>query len=179
MVVCVSIVVIGRYVFNSTPAWGEEIGLFCMVWFALLSAASGIFDNCHIRVTILSTLLSKRAAEILDLLVNLFLLTASFEQVVVCSTFVLLLCSFLTVLGVFVLRRKRPDLARPYRTWGYPFTPLLFLSVTAWMLCHILWTKPGETLVGLWIAALGLVLYLLSSKIEASSPAAPTIHESD
>jgi APA family basic amino acid/polyamine antiporter len=120
-----------------------------------------------------------RATLVQFALVNLFLLTASFEQVVVCSTFVLLLCSFLTVLGVFVLRRKRPDLARPYRTWGYPFTPLLFLSVTAWMLCHILWTKPGETLVGLWIAALGLVLYLLSSKIEASSPAAPTIHESD
>jgi TRAP-type C4-dicarboxylate transport system permease small subunit len=74
MVVVVSIVVIGRYVFNSTPAWGEEIGLFCMVWFALLSAASGIFDNCHIRVTILSKFLSKRAAEILDLLVNMFLL---------------------------------------------------------------------------------------------------------
>jgi len=75
MVVVVSIVVIGRYVFNSTPAWGEEIGLFCMVWFALLSAASGIFDGCHIRVTILSNLLSEKAARILELVVNLFLLS--------------------------------------------------------------------------------------------------------
>ena len=74
MVIVVSIVVIGRYVFNSTPAWGEEIGLFCMVWFALLSAAMGIFDGCHIKVTILSNLISERAAKILDLLVNVFLL---------------------------------------------------------------------------------------------------------
>ena len=74
MVVVVSIVVIGRYVFNSTPAWGEEIGLFCMVWFALLSAAMGIFDGCHIRVTILSNLLSEKASRILDLVVNMFLL---------------------------------------------------------------------------------------------------------
>ncbi len=74
MVVVVSIVVVGRYVFNSTPAWGEEIGLFCMVWFALLSAALGIFDGCHIKVTMLANLLPKRVAAILDVLVNLFLL---------------------------------------------------------------------------------------------------------
>jgi TRAP-type transport system small permease protein len=74
MVVVVSIVVIGRYVFNSTPAWSEEIGLFCMVWFALLSAALGIFDGCHIKVTILEKFLSAKACKVLDVLVSLFLL---------------------------------------------------------------------------------------------------------
>jgi len=112
-------------------------------------------------------------------LVYLFLLTARFEQVLTCATFVLQLCSFLTVFGVFVLRRRRPDLARPYRTWGYPVTPLLFLAISAWMLWHILCSKPLESLVGLGTAALGLILYLLSAKTPAPSLPAPTNHESE
>jgi APA family basic amino acid/polyamine antiporter len=106
-------------------------------------------------------------------LVNLFLLTARFEQVLTCAQFVLQLCSFLTVFGVFVLRRKRPDLPRPYRTWGYPVTPLLFLGVSAWMLWHVLRSNPVESLIGLGTAALGLVLYLLSAKSAARSPGSP------
>ena len=102
-------------------------------------------------------------------LVNLFLLTSSFEQVGTCATLVLQLCAFLTVLGVFVLRHKRPDLARPYRTWGYPVTPLVFLAVSAWMLWNIVLSKPVESLVGLGIAGLGLILYLLSAKKTPSS----------
>jgi APA family basic amino acid/polyamine antiporter len=112
-------------------------------------------------------------------LVNLFLMTSRFEQVLTCATFVLQLCSFLTVFGVFVLRRRRPDLARPYRTWGYPLTPLLFLAVTAWMLWHILYSKPVESLVGLGIAVIGLILYLLSAKFPAPSPPVPPHNVSD
>ena len=110
-------------------------------------------------------------------LVNVFLLTSSFDQVVNSATFVLQLCSFLTVLGVFVLRHKRPDLARPYRTWGYPVTPLVFLAVSIWMLWHLLWDKPVESLIGLGTAAIGLILYLLSAKNPPSSLPAPPHHE--
>jgi APA family basic amino acid/polyamine antiporter len=107
-------------------------------------------------------------------LVNLFLLTSSFEQVVNSATVILQLCSFLTVLGVFVLRHKQPNLARPYRTWGYPVTPLVFLAVSAWMLWHLLCAKPVESLIGLGPGALGLILYMLSTKNPPSSvPAAP------
>lgn len=106
-------------------------------------------------------------------LVNLFLLTARFEQVLTCATFVLQLCSFLTVLGVFVLRHRRPELARPYRTWGYPVTPLVFLAVTAWMLWHILCSKPVESLVGLGTAVVGLILYLLS--VKNPTPSRPSL----
>lgn len=110
-------------------------------------------------------------------LVNVFLLTSSFDQVVNSATFVLQLCAFLTVLGVFVLRHKRPHLARPYRTWGYPVTPLVFLAVSVWMLWHLLWDKPVESLIGLGTAAAGLILYLLSAKNPASSPPAPSHHD--
>jgi APA family basic amino acid/polyamine antiporter len=110
-------------------------------------------------------------------LVNLFLLTSSFDQVVNGAMFILQLCSFLTVLGVFVLRRRQPDLARPYRTWGYPVTPLLFLAVSAWMLWHLLCSKQVESLIGLGTGVLGLILYLLSAKSPPSSPPTPTHHE--
>ena len=106
-------------------------------------------------------------------LVNLFLLTSSFDQVVTCAMFILQLCSFLTVLGVFVLRHRQPDLPRPYRTWGCPVTPLVFLAVSAWMLCHLLYSKPLESLVGLGTAAIGLILYLLSAKNPAASVPTP------
>jgi APA family basic amino acid/polyamine antiporter len=103
-------------------------------------------------------------------------MTSRFEQVLTCAQFVLQFCSFLTVLGVFVLRFRQPNLARPYRTWGYPVTPLVFLAVSAWMLWHILHSKPIESMTGLGVAALGFGLYLLSGRKGASSPAIPIQH---
>ena len=54
---------------------------------------------------------------------TLLLLTRSFEAVLDYIQFSLTFCSFLAVLGVIVLRIREPDLKRPYRMWGYPFTP--------------------------------------------------------
>ncbi len=102
-------------------------------------------------------------------LVCVFLLSARFDQVLTCAQFVLQLCSFLTVMGVFVLRMKQPELERPYRTWGYPITPLIFLAVTVWMLWHLVSSKPMESLIGLGTAASGLLLYLISSNKPTSS----------
>ena len=71
-------------------------------------------------------------------IVVVMLLTATFQNAVNYVQFSLTLCSTLTVLGVFVLRWRRPDLPRPYRTWGYPVTPLIFLGISIWMLEHML-----------------------------------------
>ena len=91
------------------------------------------------------------------------------------ATFILQLCAFLTVAGVMVLRWRQPDLARPYRTWGYPVTPLVFMAVSLWMLWHLLAEEKtrNEALVGLAIGALGYILYLLSPKNPPSSPPIP------
>jgi APA family basic amino acid/polyamine antiporter len=99
-------------------------------------------------------------------IVNLLLLTATFATVVNYVQFSLTLCSALTVLGVFVLRWRRPHLARPYRVWGYPFTPLVFLAVSGWMLWHLLATAAtrGPSLLGLATMALGLAIYFFSPK---------------
>lgn len=67
----------------------------------------------------------------------------------------------LAVAGVFVLRRKRPDLPRPYRVWGYPFVPLLFLLASLWMVVNALVTDPLNTGVTLLIILAGVPMFYL------------------
>lgn len=98
------------------------------------------------------------------LIVNLLLLTRSFELVVVYIQFSLLLCSFLTVLGVIVLRWTHPKLLRPYRVWAYPLPPLIFAAVTVWMMIYLLRSHPTESLSGLGTMLLGLGLYFFTAK---------------
>ncbi len=67
----------------------------------------------------------------------------------------------LAVAAVFVLRRTRPDLERPYRTWGYPVVPVLFLLASVGMVLNALWTDPVNTGVTFGIILLGLPVYLI------------------
>ena len=65
----------------------------------------------------------------------------------------------MTAVSVFVLRRKRPDLKRPYRVIGYPLVPLLFIAVAILLLTSTLQTRPRESLMGLGLMALGTPFY--------------------
>lgn len=94
----------------------------------------------------------------------LFILTASFEAILVFAGFTLGLNTLLTVAGVYVLRYREPNLERPYRTWGYPLTPLVFLALTAWTLTFLLMDRPREALAGLALVGAGGVLYLLTGR---------------
>ena len=91
------------------------------------------------------------------------LFTESFESVLDFIQVGLLTCSFLTVLGVVKLRLTQPALARPYRAWGYPVTPLIFLSVTAFMLYYLAVNRPVQSLAGVAIMLASLVVYALAS----------------
>jgi APA family basic amino acid/polyamine antiporter len=109
-------------------------------------------------------------------IVAILVITATFDQVVNYTQFSLTVCSFFTVLGVIVLRWRQPALARPYRTWGYPVTPLIFLGISLWILYFQFRGKPGESIAGLATMALGLIVYFLSPKTTSSPvpiPAAP------
>lgn len=93
----------------------------------------------------------------------LFIFSSTFESVLVFSGFTLALSSFTTVLGIFVLRWRQPNLPRPYRTFLYPLPPLIYLALTGWTLTFVLLSRPVEGLFGLGIIALGLVFYFISS----------------
>ena len=88
-----------------------------------------------------------------------FIYTSTFDQVLVYASILLVTISTLAVAGVYVLRYTRPDLPRPYRTWGYPYTPAVFLIVNLWMLAFTLMNRTFESLVGLGILAAGLAVY--------------------
>ena len=68
----------------------------------------------------------------------------------------------------------RPDLPRPYRAWGYPVTPLVFLSVTAFMMYYLVSERPVQSLIGVLMMASGLALYYLSRTRVVPGLATPT-----
>ena len=109
------------------------------------------------------------AALVQLLLVNLLLVTRSFELVVIYIQFTLLFCSLLTVLGVMVLRQTQPDLARPYKVWAYPLPPLIFSTITIWMMVYLLGSHPTESLAGLGTMFAGLLLYVFTGQRQITS----------
>jgi APA family basic amino acid/polyamine antiporter len=98
------------------------------------------------------------------LIVNMLLLTRSFELVVVYIQFALLLCSLLAVFGVIVLRTTRPNISRPYRVWFYPVPPIIFAIITIWMMIYLLHSKTTESIAGLLTAMVGFLLYFCAGK---------------
>ncbi|HEY6005168.1 MAG TPA: APC family permease, partial [Anaeromyxobacter sp.] len=85
--------------------------------------------------------------------------TSTFAALLVYVGFTLSLVAGLGVLGVVVLRRREPGLARPARAWGYPATPLLFVALSAWMIVHALVQNPASCWAGVATAIGGLALH--------------------
>jgi basic amino acid/polyamine antiporter, APA family len=85
----------------------------------------------------------------------------TFDVLTNCVVFAAGIFYVLSVLAVIVLRYRRPDLRRRYRTWGYPFTPLVFAAVFVWFLAQIYTSHPLESRAGLACIALGIPVYWL------------------
>lgn len=73
--------------------------------------------------------------------------------------FAVMLFYILTVAGIFILRKKRPEIERPYKAFGYPFLPALYILLAALFTINLLFTKPQFTVPGLVIVGIGLPLY--------------------
>jgi APA family basic amino acid/polyamine antiporter len=65
----------------------------------------------------------------------------------------------LATASVFVFRRKMPDAVRPYKAFGYPVVPILFLIVAAWLLVNTMITAPLQAFVGIFLILSGLPVY--------------------
>lgn len=89
----------------------------------------------------------------------LLTLSGKYDQLYTYVVFVATLMHVATGLAVFVLRRKRPDEPRPYRAWGYPLVPALFVIASAVLVVNTLRERPVQALWGLVILALGLPAY--------------------
>jgi APA family basic amino acid/polyamine antiporter len=82
-------------------------------------------------------------------------LSGTFDQLTDYVVFALWIFYALVASSVFVLRRKRPQVERPYRTFGYPIVPALFVLVAVWLVINTLVNRPIESLVGLVLIAIG------------------------
>ncbi len=96
-----------------------------------------------------------------------FIITSTFENVIILIGFTLNLFTFLTVLGVFVERRKHPLAERTYKTFGHPYTSAFFLLVNLWLLVYGFIYKPVQSLEGIGICLLGLVFYYINKRLHA------------
>jgi APA family basic amino acid/polyamine antiporter len=88
-------------------------------------------------------------------------LSGSYSRLLTYVTFASLAFNALTVAGLFVLRRKQPNAERPYRAWGYPVTPALFLVGAGFFILYIFIGDPVDALAGIGLVILGLPAYAL------------------
>jgi APA family basic amino acid/polyamine antiporter len=86
--------------------------------------------------------------------------TGTFEQLATYVVFGQWIFFGLTVAAVMVLRSKRPDLPRPYRTWGYPVTPIVFIAAALYISVSTLVTQPLNAAAGLALILAGVPAYL-------------------
>lgn len=93
-------------------------------------------------------------------------LTSSFDAIIKYIGVLLSMSSFLTVLGVIILRFKQPALERPYKTWAYPLTPIIFMLVTGWMMFFVIKNEPEITIAGAATIIAGLILYYINRMLE-------------
>jgi basic amino acid/polyamine antiporter, APA family len=92
----------------------------------------------------------------------LLLWTSTFEKVLTFTGFTLALFTTLTVIGVFVLRRRKfAGSTYAYKTTGYPVTPVIFLCLNIWMIVFLLKERPAESFAGLGVLAAGIIVYFL------------------
>ena len=96
--------------------------------------------------------------------------TGSYEQLGTYVIFALFLFHTGTGAAVFVLRRTRPDWPRPYRTWGYPWTPAIFILTSLVFVVSTLIERPIESLWGLALVVLGLPAYAWWRRAKMSAP---------
>jgi APA family basic amino acid/polyamine antiporter len=129
-----------------TSAIGDDISFF--KWFAGKNK-----NNVPTRAIIVQSLLS-----------IVYVLTSSFSQMITFIGFTLNLFTMMTVTGVIVYRLRQPKVERPYRTFGYPVTPVLFMIINLWILVYGLIYKPQESIAGLGCTLVGLIVYFIGNR---------------
>lgn len=165
----------------STNLFGSTIGRFFTLFiaFCLLSTISammmtgprvyfsmaqdGVFFRSFSRVSAKCS--APRNAIYLQMVIAIAMaVTSTFESLLIYMGFVLSIFSSLTVIGLMRLRRTMPARVRPYKVWGYPWMPLLFVSFNGWIVSFCIWTKPQASLWGLLTIGMGCFAYEFFSR---------------
>lgn len=97
-------------------------------------------------------------------IVLILILTSTFEKLMTYLGFTLSLFTAAAVLGVIVLRIREPQIERPFRAWGYPITPIVFLLIQIWAIIFVVKERPTQSLYGFMTLILGLLVYFLFAR---------------
>jgi APA family basic amino acid/polyamine antiporter len=95
---------------------------------------------------------------------SLLALSGTYNNLLDYVIFAVLLFYILTIAGVFILRYKRPNAERPYKIWGYPVLPALYILLAVWVCISLLIYKPDYTYPGLIIVLIGVPVYFVVKK---------------
>lgn len=169
-----------NHIFGSTG--GKIMGLLISV-LLISSISSMVFVGPRVTQVMgedysLLKFLSRKSTHGLPIYAVLFqslislilILTASFEIIIVYIGFTLNIFTFLTVLGVFIHRYKFKDADRPYKTWGYPVVPIIFLALMLWIFIGLLIARPVESLFGIITIISGFIFYFIDKLFFKSNP---------
>jgi APA family basic amino acid/polyamine antiporter len=105
-----------------------------------------------------------RSLIVLAIWSSILALSGSYDALTDYAIFALTMFYALTAGAVFVFRKRLPDEERPYKTWGYPVVPVLFIAVSAWLILTTIWNAPKQSITGLVLIAIGLPVYLYWQK---------------
>ena len=95
----------------------------------------------------------------------IFIITSTFEQVLLYAGITFIIINTITVIGVIVLRFYQPTLNRPYKSWGYPWTQIIFTISNLWILYFTFKNQPFESLIGIGIILISLIFYFSGHRI--------------
>jgi APA family basic amino acid/polyamine antiporter len=109
-----------------------------------------------------------RSLVVLGIWSGVLALSGSYDTLTDSAIFALTLFYAFVAGSVFIFRRRMPNAARPYRTWGYPVVPIVFLLVNAWLISTTIWNTPKQSAIGLGLILIGLPVYLIWSKRDRS-----------
>ncbi len=93
-------------------------------------------------------------------------LSGTFDQLTDMLIFAAFIFYGATTLGVFILRKKMPDASRPYKVWGYPVIPALFILFCIFLIANTIYARPREAGIGLVLIFIGVPLYAWFKKIQ-------------
>jgi APA family basic amino acid/polyamine antiporter len=91
---------------------------------------------------------------------SILILSGNFDQLTDMLIFTVFIFYGATSLGVFILRRKMPDAHRPYKVWGYPFVPAIFVLFCIGLFFNTIITRPREAAIGMTLILAGVPVYL-------------------
>jgi basic amino acid/polyamine antiporter, APA family len=95
---------------------------------------------------------------------SLLVLSGTFDQLTDMLVFAAFIFYGATAFGVFVMRKKAPELERPYRTWGYPVIPAVYVLFCMALVINTLITQPREAVIGISLVAAGIPLFFYFRK---------------